>query len=162
MIKLFHLVNVSWGPTVCPTLWRPRPERPVHTCQGAPRLMYRQSWTGNSKEILLLQGSLVPIQRLHRRKPPGWPGTVFKDIEAAFELRLEEWLRIFQRVVFQEGNNVGRGAQHERTQSVHRNSKLFWITESHSRGGRGVAPRLGLTRLKGCSYIGQHACKAQS
>lgn len=65
-------------------------------------------------------------------------------------------------VVFQEGNNVGRGTQHEKMQSVHRNSKLFWITESHSGGGSWVLQRLGLAGLKGCSFVGQHACRAQS
>ena len=40
-------------------------------------------------------------------------------------------------VVFQEGSNMGRDTQHERTQSVDRNHKMFWITESH-RGREGA------------------------
>ena len=47
-------------------------------------------------------------------------------------------------VVFQEGSNMGRDTQHERTQSVDRNHKMFWITESQRQGrGRGAETGTG-------------------
>ena len=81
-----------------------------------------------------------PLQRLHRSKPPRSPARVFTDIEAAFELRLEEWLRIFQgeqwRGCVLGRNSRGRDAQHERTGKAQGKRRLLWITESHGSKGR--------------------------
>lgn len=56
-------------------------------------------------------------------------------------------------VASQEGNNMGRDTQHERTQSLRRNHSSFWITESHRGWGGGVTGA-GTARLKRHSSVG--------
>ena len=196
-----YSANVSWGPTVCSTFWRPRAEKNLSELSGRSqpsgqtglwtgkfpwcweRLRARvegdhRGWDGwvasltqwlwdwaNSRRqwrtgrpgVLQFMGLQRvwhylateqqlpywwswPLQRLHRRKLPRSPGRVFTDIEAAFELRLEEWLRIFQgerwRGCVSGRNSRGRDTQHERTRKARGKCRLLWITELHSSKGR--------------------------
>lgn len=121
------------------------------------------SWAGSSTAMSLHWWWTVPIQGLHRRSP-GWPGGVLPDGDVAFDLRLEEWLRISresnEEIAFQEGTAQAV------VPSVRR-CRVFRETTSCSRSLSHTVVRVGdddaeTSRLEGHSVDGIYVCQALS